>query len=588
MKLKLLLALGIVAILVTVTTAGYLIRGYLNAPPESPDDARTTSERVLDDLAAVVGLEETLRSEAEPLPVTVQGRVDLFGACDGDAPVSVYALDRAQDLEAVMRELAREAGALEADAAASEPDHVVARAACDATGAFELTLPDGTRRAHLLAVGAHAYCQETRAVEIEEFGARATLLPYCGARVEGRVLAPTADGTLAPVEGALLHASSLREARSVEARTILRAARSDAEGRFSFDALPLPGDYQVEVRPADFAPAIREVRDLDLGGTATLEFVLTPGAELAGRVVDPAGRGVADAEVTAAVSGGVGRMGYGRRSATTDADGGFRLRALTPTRLMVTAARAGSLDAAPQGVEREEAERREGLLLVLEPGAVVGGRVVRADGAPAADELVRARFDRARQFARYGSLSGARGNSGEARTDAQGRFLVGGLGKGPFSVTVQAAAGDDATTRPRASAPATSRPARDLVLELAAPSALTGEVRGADGAPLEAFTVRAVELMDTELGELARDARERATWWTATRPPGRVPPVAGSSPGAGPCTRGPTATRPRRPVTLELPRDAATALRFDLVRAASVRGLVLSPGGAPIAGAAVT
>jgi Carboxypeptidase regulatory-like domain len=604
MKIKLLLALAIVAVLVTITTAGYLVRSYLKEPEDLAGAQRSTSERVLDDLASVVGLETeavepeqgTRQAALEQAP-NVRGRVDLFGACAEQRGITVYAMNRPASLEALMASLAAENGLGNGDA-----DLLLTRTTVDATGEFELSLERDTARVHVIAAGLHGYQLESQPVSIESGTARATLTPYCGSCVTGRVFLP-AEGAASPLpaKGAEVRLTTLRRGQSVGSRRLVRITQTDQLGGFELPALPLPGDYQVEVNAEGFASARRDATDLVAGESQALDFHLTAGAEVTGRVVDPAGKPIAEAEVLAFVAGTVGRSSFGRRTTLTDEGGHFTLSALAAERVTFEASKDSYLESAQLRLELGEGEQSNGVLLVLEPGAEVAGRVNWPDGSPVVDELVEVSFDRSRSLARFGSLNASTGGYGEARTDASGHFRVTGLGKGPFSVTVGAApremtaanATDEQRWRTRADevAPGTS----DLELVLAPPLGLDGSVRNAAGEALENFTLRSVLMMETEIGVLARDDRDDSFPIDAGA---RTSAANGESTGefrllslsAGRWSFYASAEgyATSEPITRELPDEANLPLEFTLEQQATISGLVLSPRGAPIAGATIT
>ncbi len=619
MKIKLILAFAIVAILVTVTTAGFLVRSYFTnssglAADGTPKDDRSAPERVLDDLAAVVGLQtdaqehgQGARQAALDAAPRVHGRVDTFGACADKGEIIVYGLRRATNLEGLMSELAIELGHKEGEA-----ELVLARASVDADGQFELIPPAGVQRLHILAVGSVAYQLESQVVSLEDGSARVSLLPYCGAQISGSVYrkgTPEQAAHSSPIAGAKVKLTQLRNERAVGVQRLVRYAGTDDDGAFTLPALPLPGSYQVEVDAPDLASMRLDAVDLSPGEARSLEFNLTPGAELQGRVTDPDGRPVVGAEVQAHVEGNVKRSGFGKRKAETDAAGNFTLRALAPMRTKIIASMDGYLESDAMHLDITEGEQHEGLLLVLEPGSALAGQVTWPDGSPGVELPVKVSFDRASQFARFGSLNAARGASGEGRTDSEGRFRITGLGKGPFSVMVSAPppggtsqkapelqdqdsiAADHWRTSIDGVAPGTE----DISLVLAAPISLSGIVRTSDGEPLTNFTVRSAQQMETEIGVLARDGRDDSFPVDAAsqdkaadgEQPGEFQ-LFGLGAGRWNFYASAEGYATSKAIPLDLPEQAGTRLEFNMRRSATISGIVLSPRGAPIAGAKVS
>ncbi len=110
-------------------------------------------------------------------------------------------------------------------------------------------------------------------------------------------------------------------------------AETDFEGRFGFKGLSA-GDYNVMVSKSGYTRNISNgVRAGE--GAAPLEVVLSPGASIAGRLIQPNGQPVTGYSVAArAASGGSSSaMILGTRAnnfAQVDPDGGFLLEGLTP------------------------------------------------------------------------------------------------------------------------------------------------------------------------------------------------------------------------------------------------------------------
>ena len=586
MKIKLLLALALGAILVTLTTTAFLVRGYLAADPSPASAERSTSERVLDDLAAVVGLPldaegaSGLLREPQEDP-SLRGRVELFGACAGEQDVVVHAMSRAAGLEDFLRAQA-----------AGEEGLVVASSSVGVTGDFQLQLPAGLERVHLLAVGSHGYQPDSALVALAPAPGRVTLTMYCGAQLFGSAQGLTQGSRPGSLGGVTVRLTSLRRGQGIGGRRLMRETQTSDDGSFSFSALPLPNDYQVEVALEEFAPIREDARDLVPGETRQMTYGFLEGGELSGRVVDPSGAPLAEAEVTAGVEGDMERSGYGERKARTDAEGRYTLRALPRERVVVRAAKPTFLESGLQHVELGE----KGLAvlpdLVLEPGASIAGTARWPDGAPLVQGEVEVSFDRARQFSRFGSLDASRGAKGSALTDANGSFRISGLGKGPFSVEVRAAPGSSPSAQETealwsARLDDVAPGSEGLELVLTPPLSVKGSVSDATGAPLQQFTVRSVLMMNTAMGSLSRAERDEEFELDPADGAGAFE-LQGLSPGTWTFYVSAEGFATSEGVTLELPAEPAARLSFALRRASSVSGIVRSPLGAPIGGARVS
>lgn len=189
------------------------------------------------------------------------------------------------------------------------------------------------------------------------------------------------------------------------------AARTDADGIARFPSLP-PGWLRVRVQHEAYAGAMA-FATLDPGGESRLEIRLEPGLTVTGRVCDERGAPVAGAMV---------RGDSATRSATSAADGSFRLGPVGAGKLVAVG---------PLG--RRTVER-----VVGEPGTVVRwdpvlpsepavrGRVVDDRGQPLAGWTVHANLDRWPGWRRG------------ATTDPDGCFVIYDAPSGALRVEVRA------------------------------------------------------------------------------------------------------------------------------------------------------
>ncbi|MCA8961304.1 MAG: carboxypeptidase regulatory-like domain-containing protein, partial [Planctomycetes bacterium] len=168
---------------------------------------------------------------------------------------------------------------------------------------------------------------------------------------------------------------------------------TDVDGRFRLDRLA-PGSYRLDVTADGFVDG-RESAATDRDD---LRIAMSPGVDLTGRVVDPSGAPIAGAQVSRRERNGGGRRGMpffggggARRSATTDAEGRFRLSGLEAGSVDLQVRAKGFLDGSFE-VETGEvgdlslayAPRVSGIVLGPDGRAVPGARVraqVQWDGA---------------------------------------------------------------------------------------------------------------------------------------------------------------------------------------------------------------
>lgn len=186
---------------------------------------------------------------------------------------------------------------------------------------------------------------------------------------------------------------------------------------------------------------------LAAGGPAAdqrLDVRLAASADLRGRVRDPEGFELGGAEIEATprteellLLGAGDQVEMFRdpairadpRSARTDSLGGFRLADLAPGLTYQLEVRLAGYATRALTVPVERGETPENVEIVLEPGAVVSGRVVGADGQPIDGAEVELRSDAS-------TLSPH--SEHVAASDAAGRFAFTGVGQGTFSAFAEA------------------------------------------------------------------------------------------------------------------------------------------------------
>ncbi len=167
---------------------------------------------------------------------------------------------------------------------------------------------------------------------------------------------------------------------------------------------------------------------------------LSEASDVAGRVVDDEGRPVAGARVTTTSDGVLDRAPPG---VTTDEQGRF---ALPPPGPPAPGRRVSIVAEGPEGraaLSLRPDETVSDVVLVLVPGATVQGRVVDGEGRALAGVVARLEPvwgrlpDRGRPGARTSlllSMSGSDAGFPTASTDAEGRFEVRAVPRGPYDV----------------------------------------------------------------------------------------------------------------------------------------------------------
>lgn len=260
--------------------------------------------------------------------------------------------------------------------------------------------------------------------------ARGMVVDDAGKPLAGvRVVLRQASGT-APTSRKPLALPPPGERGTIEATT-------DARGRFGFPQVPA-AEIDLLAGRAGFTPLLARNRRMPPGqGTWELgRVVLRRGVSLSGRVVDPAGRPVAGAQIyrMATIASPellATTLREEEPDATTGADGRFSFGDLPPKKpvhLFVSAPR--HLPATAQGVRPPLATP---LTVRLAPGARLAGRITDEAGAPVAEAEVR--------LAKRTRIEGMPVGSAEYRqttSDREGRFEIADAPAGDARVTVAA------------------------------------------------------------------------------------------------------------------------------------------------------
>ncbi|HTG34315.1 MAG TPA: carboxypeptidase-like regulatory domain-containing protein [Thermoanaerobaculia bacterium] len=220
-----------------------------------------------------------------------------------------------------------------------------------------------------------------------------------GAVIEGRVRTSAGD----PVEDARVVCGSA-------------AAISDADGFYRLEGLPT-GRRKVQLLHRDYLPFDRE---LDVRpGDNPLDLVLAEGREVEGRVVDRAGEGIAAAEIALFPAGSPREQ-----TARSGADGAFRFPNVQAGVWSLRVGKEGYLPTEAAGAVTVTDAPVRGVVIRLDRGARIAGRILKLDLYDLAEVEVRARRD-----------DGTGERSG--RVNFQGAYEIADLGPGEWVVTAE-------------------------------------------------------------------------------------------------------------------------------------------------------
>ncbi len=338
-------------------------------------------------------------------------------------------------------------------------------------------------------------------------------------------------------------------------------------------------------------------------GMAPVVIAVTPGASIAGRVLDGEGKPVAGATVMASLEGPTQRTMIVNGMVTsgvqgiTGANGTYELVGLTAGSYVLNVLDRGRplrMRGARVVVKLAATDKKTGVDLAVDrPDGVIKGVVTGPDGKPLGDAWVSVQQDLAamiegmvergpRRERRPGGDGGedegssmmtieARDDDGEGAagagfapvlTDAQGRFEIAGLPHAKYEVIAEAQAGK---LRGRM---ANVTPDATVAIKVIGVTTLSGTVRGANG-PAPVFAI-----------ELAGPTTAARTFTDGKFQLGRVDP--------GSYVVRVTSSQGNAEVQVEVKPDRPTTVDIALVANAIVIGKLVDPQNQPLAGAPIT
>jgi len=172
------------------------------------------------------------------------------------------------------------------------------------------------------------------------------------------------------------------------------AAVTGADGSFALRDLPGEAGFGLDVCSAGYLPLSAIVREVN---EEPFRAVLRRAARISGRVSAPDGAPVSTARIESWLAGeeperneSVRPCRRGSGSATTDAEGRFRLDGLPPGWWSLRATAGGHRGETRERLHVLAGESREDVEIVLTSGATVSGRVLTSAGEPAAGARVSA------------------------------------------------------------------------------------------------------------------------------------------------------------------------------------------------------
>ncbi|MBK7641622.1 MAG: carboxypeptidase regulatory-like domain-containing protein [Planctomycetes bacterium] len=555
------------------------------------EDSRTAADReVALEGPSADGAQSASARSAEMLaqPASkLRGTIRIPAGIQEPGPIHVYALDERAIYRDLVRRLARDAKRTK-----PEDDTRSFLASCDAApdGSFELQLLEGTTRAHLLAQGRFVYVERSLDVDLRR-RAPLELVTKAGACIQGTVKLPESEviGTLDDLHiglGPVVRGSmAMNPERPPEFET------TASTGSFELRAVPVEVAYRLTGNSDLYAYVELPVEHMTAGQTLAVELALEPGGTLRGVVQASDGKPLEGAQVKAARAGEwFGVDDHEVRSAKTDSAGAFELAHVPAGALKLQASATGYLQSEKLDIDLRAGVVTEGALLVLREGQSVSGVVRFADGKPASGAEVRLSFDLS-QMSGMSAFNALEGAEGKDTADAQGQFVIRGLGKGPFTVRASSLPAGTAPTdekqkeelKWRARADGVTPGTSNLELLLRAGEGLRGVVLDIEQKPVAKFKLHAQHEGKGALGAIGQDTQERSV----DDAQGRFA-IAGLSLGPWKVWVEAEGFASSEPVSVTLPRaPAEPELSITLERSALVSGHVLDSHGSPVAAAKV-
>ncbi|MCA9001287.1 MAG: carboxypeptidase regulatory-like domain-containing protein, partial [Planctomycetes bacterium] len=449
-------------------------------------------------------------------------------------------------------------------------------------GTFRVALPNWHHSMHVQVLGRHLYMERAIPVARPPWNDPMVLRPNAGVWIHGKLHAPAGmewEGRSALVRlyKEISPLNALVPGGGPAVGTYL--SRSDAQGSFELRGIPVEEHAQLQVRPKQGAPLLRDLEAFQKGGTITLDINLPQGRTVTGRVLDPAGNPVEGAEVASFSQAPLAQARGPYRKDFTDDAGQFTLVALPEEPLIV---RARHPDWVHSDKFRIEGKGNvQDVVLTMKEGAFLAGVLLYPDGTPAPDVVVVANLDGVHVNGMEGiGMVEHMGSRAVSTTDGQGRFHLKGLANLPYKLAAktewksQVVRGFLDDQRP-SEAP--------LELQLRPSLSLAGHVKDAEGRPVTEFMLlareaRAAEMFTVYVNDRVKHfAAEDGSFQLSDLVAGRWQiQVQGDGFVLDP------------PFEVDLPQgENAAPIVLTVTQALTLTGTVVDPEGRPIPGAQV-
>lgn len=465
----------------------------------------------------------------------------------------------------------------------------------DANGRFRVAFSKDTKTAWLRLDAPHLYADPLK-LKLSELTAQIVIEPLVGAEITG-VIAPPAGAT--GVAEVLKHGQVRMYGWTGNGGdSTQRTSKVDETGRFDLRGIPPHPRYQLSYDAGVWAPISRDDLHVEAGQTMQLDLVATFGARVSGKVVDASGAAMYGVELNGQITKvGDDKEFVGYRPGKVEKDGTFAITGIQPGKFELVANKQGFLEERVDLGALADGDVRENLIVELDAGSFVAGKVTWPDGKPAANAMVRVVEPKREEEQRSMGFRSSSDDNG-IKVAADGTFKISGLHAGPYEVTAQAKEGsrelgDDGAPnkmtrnkgplwRARAADVAANREGLALVLQPGL--SVAGRVVDDTGAPVKSFSLSATKASEEDRFRYSNNDPNAVTS-RFDDDDGRFE-FAGLGEGSWSITAKAKGLTDSDPVLVKLPGDGAP-LAITLSRCASLSGVVVDSAGKPIAKASI-
>lgn len=224
------------------------------------------------------------------------------------------------------------------------------------------------------------------------------------------------------------------------------AAKTDASGAYEILSLDT-GPYEITVKATGYMDDRRSGIQVRAGEEATVVDVpLIPNPRIRGTVTLEGGAPAAGARIRL-IPGGDSLFsslaismseGFGSPAATSDAQGRYEItKGDAGKKYKVMASLSGYIPAASESFQLVSGRDQNGVDLILKKGLAISGVVTDEQRTPISGATVKAKEDRKSSSVSIAAVS-VGGGRASAKTDAEGHFILEGIGPGTYHIEASA------------------------------------------------------------------------------------------------------------------------------------------------------